>query len=97
MAVSPQLVLSTTLPGAWARGYSAPRGIRQAEQAETQHWPWLFFKKLKVFTDLLIKIEIGFEARNYIHTPHVKEKKLKAFSIFRRKTAEKFKGTTILL
>lgn len=41
---------------------------------------------LQVF---LIKIKIGFETRNYIKAPHVKEKNLKAFSIFKEKTAEK--------
>lgn len=76
---------------------SAPRGIGQAERAETQHRLRLLFKKLKVFTNLLIKIKIGFEARNYIHTPHVKEKNLKAFSIFRRKTAKKLGSSKVPL
>ena len=49
---------------------------------------------LQVF---LIKMKIGFEARNYIQAPHVKEKNLKAFSIFKGQTAEKLGSSKVPL
>lgn len=42
-------------------------------------------------------MKIGFQARSYIQASHVKEKNLKAFSIFKGKTAEKLESSKVPL